>query len=167
MKHGAANENIATATGSAVEEPSAKKPRTAAKAKAKGTETVGPGEGTPDEKKQEKEKQAKKQLDANFQKVKVMKTRADGVLSMYHEIVLKSRTDKTCDFVETKLPELNWCKTTLDENYFGRVETQQRLLADVEHVCELCTGGEETVQNRRYYEALPVVDGGGDSDFIN
>ena len=94
-------------------EPLAKKAKGKGKAKVK--EITAGGEASPDDKKQEREKLMKKQVDGNFQKVKVMKTRADGVLSMYHEIIVKSCSDKAWDFVKTKLPELNECKKALDD----------------------------------------------------
>ena len=61
----------------------------------------------------------KKTIDGFFGKAKVLKTRADGVLCMYHEIVQKAATDPNWDFGEMRMKELRRLKTNLDSQKMG------------------------------------------------
>jgi hypothetical protein len=61
-----------------------------------------------------KAKELRKEIDSNLSKAKVLKTRADGCASAYHDIVQKIEHDPAWDFGKTKLSGLKAAKDQLD-----------------------------------------------------
>ena len=91
--------------------------------KLKGT-GKGTGKGSPKDpnvaeapqetKGKDKDKAVRKDIDSNLGKAKVLKTRADGCVSSYHDMLVSIENDPEWGFGKSKLAELKKAKTQLD-----------------------------------------------------